>query len=168
MNAFCNRCWTFFRCSYDMFTQDMNHKSFIMSMTVAVTIHILVIIGCYVFIVRTVFDHEESLREQAKKMNVASLRSNADQQQLSAECRAAKVAIINVTLWIVAWAPFMINAMFGVWGDPSFINPIVSEIPILFAKTSCMWNPIIYALSHPKLQQVEISILNIFGKLMLN
>ena len=47
-------------------------------------------------------------------MNVTSLRTNADQQQLSAECRAAKVAIINVTLWIVAWAPFMINAMFGV------------------------------------------------------
>ena len=102
-------------------------------MTVAVGFHILVIIGCYVFIVRTVFDHEESLREQAKKMNVTSLRANADQQQLSAECRAAKVAIINVTLWIVAWAPFMINAMFGVWGDPSFINPIVSEIPVLFA-----------------------------------
>jgi len=137
-----------------MFSQDMNHKSFIMSMTVAVSGHILVIVGSYVFIVRAVFDHEESLRAQAKKMNVVSLRSTPDQQQLSAECRAAKVAIINVTLWIVAWAPFMVNAMFGVWGDPSFINPIVSEIPVLFAKTSCMWNPIIYALSHPKLKQV--------------
>ena len=87
-------------------------------------------------------------------MNVASLRSNADQQQLSAECRAAKVAIINVTLWIVAWAPFMVISNAGTWGDPSFINPIVSELPILFAKASCLWNPIIYALSHPKLKQV--------------
>ena len=154
MEPICN-CSIRFRCSYDMFNQDMNHKSFIMSMTVAVTFHIFIIIGSYVFIVKAVMDHEESLRAQAKKMNVTSLRSTPDQQQLSAECRAAKVAIINVTLWIVAWAPFMINAMFGVWGDPSFINPIVSEIPVLFAKTSCMWNPIIYALSHPKIQQVK-------------
>jgi r-opsin len=132
----------------------MNHKSFIMSMACAVTFQIFIIISCYVFIVRAVFDHEESLRAQAKKMKVTSLRSTPDQQQLSAECRAAKVAIMNVSLWIVAWAPFMVNAIFGVWGNPSFINPIVSEIPVLFAKTSCCWNPIIYALSHPKLQQV--------------
>jgi len=140
-------------CSYDMFTQDMNHKSFLMSMTCVVSFHILIIVACYFFIVRAVFDHEESLRAQAKKMNVTSLRSTPEQQQLSAEMRAAKVAIMNVTLWIITWAPFVVNAMFGVWGNPSFINPIVSEIPILFAKTSCCWNPIIYALSHPKLQQ---------------
>jgi r-opsin len=141
-----------------MFSQDMNHRTFILSMTVAVTGLIILIIGCYFFIVRAVFDHEESLRAQAKKMNVASLRSTPDQQQLSAECRAAKVAILNVTLWIVAWSPFMIINMMGVWGDPSFINPVISELPILFAKTSCCWNPIIYALSHPKLKQVHKSI----------
>ena len=124
-------------------------------MTVAVLFHIVFIIGCYVYIVRAVFDHEESLREQAKKMNVASLRSTPDQQQLSSEMRAAKVACINVMGWITAWTPFILVSMFGTWSDPSFIGPMVNELPVLFAKTSCAWNPVIYALSHPKLKQVK-------------
>jgi len=35
--------------------------------------------------------HEKNMREQAKKMNVASLRS-ADQANTSAECKLAKVS----------------------------------------------------------------------------
>lgn len=47
----------------------------------------------YTFIVRSVADHEKQLREQAKKMNVSSLRANSDQNKQSAECRLAKVRI---------------------------------------------------------------------------
>jgi r-opsin len=53
-----------------------------------------VIISSYYSIVKAVFAHERALREQAKKMNVASLRSNEDAQKLSAEIRIAKVRII--------------------------------------------------------------------------
>ena len=42
-------------------------------------------------IAKAVIMHEAALKAQAKKMNVASLRSNADQQQVSAEIRIAKV-----------------------------------------------------------------------------
>ena len=51
---------------------------------------------------------------------------------------------------------YILVFMFDIWGDPSFISPMVNEIPVLFAKTSCAWNPVIYALSHPKLKQVQI------------
>ena len=69
---------------------------------------ILVIAGCYFFIVQAVFKHEDEMRNQAKKMNVTSLRSSSDQNQVSAEIRIAKVAIINVSLWILAWTPFAV------------------------------------------------------------
>ena len=36
--------------------------------------------------------HERSLREQAKKMNIKSLRSNEDNKKASAEFRLAKVS----------------------------------------------------------------------------
>lgn len=131
------------------------------AMTAATAGHVVVIVGCYVYIVKAVFKHEEGLRDQAKKMNVSSLRNNAEQQAISAEFRAAKVACINCTVWVIAWTPFLINAMVGTWIDAAFINPIMSEIPILFAKTSSVYNPIIYALSHPKYKQVSMrSIIN--------
>ena len=79
-------------CSYDYVSQTTNNKTHILAATVAnYVLPVITIAGCYYFIVQAVFKHEEELRSQAKKMNVASLRSNADQQQVSAEIRIAKV-----------------------------------------------------------------------------
>ena len=61
---------------------------------------------CYYFIVKTIFDHEKTLREQAKRMNVTSLRSNADSNATSAEIRIAKVALCNIALWAAMWTPY--------------------------------------------------------------
>ena len=144
-------------CSFDEFTTSWSHKSYILaSCWFQYGINIVIIVGSYVFIVQTVFKHEEELRQQAKKMNVASLRSNSDQQAISAEIRAAKIAIVNVCLWIFAWTPFTAIAMIGVWYDAAFITPLISELQILCAKTSAVYNPIIYALSHPKYREVSL------------
>ena len=132
----------------------MNHKSFILSVCFFNYMgNIILIIGYYFFIVKAVFRHEEELRQQAKKMNVTSLRSNSDQEAVSAEIRAAKIAVINVTLWIFAWTPFTIVSVLGTWGDASYVTALLSEWPIICAKTSAVYNPIIYALSHPKFRE---------------
>ena len=133
----------------------MNNKTHILAAAIAnYLLPVLIIMGCYYFIVQAVFHHEEELRQQAKKMNVASLRSNADQQQVSAEIRIAKVSIMNVTMWLMAWTPFAVIRMLGTWGDVSKITPLVSAIPVIMAKTSCAYNPLIYAISHPKYREV--------------
>lgn len=36
-------------------------------------------------------------------MNIASLRSNADQSAQSAEIRLTKIALVNVSHWVVMW-----------------------------------------------------------------
>lgn len=143
-------------CSFDSYTTTMNHKSYILaSCFFQYGGPIIVIVGCYFFIVKAVFRHEQELREQAKKMNVTSLRSgnNEEQQAVSAEIRAAKVAVVNIMLWIFAWTPFTAIAMVGTWHDSSFVTPLMSELPIICAKTSALYNPIIYALSHPKYRE---------------
>lgn len=141
-------------CSFDGVTQDMSNKTHILATCVVIyVIPVLFIASCYYGIVKAVFHHEDELRQQAKKMNVTSLRSNADQQAMSAEIRIAKVAIINVTLWLIAWTPFAVVCMLGTWGDVTKITPLVCELPVILAKTSCAYNPIIYALSHPKYRE---------------
>jgi r-opsin len=132
----------------------LNHKSYILaSCFFQYGGNIIFIVGCYFFIVKTVFHHEEELRQQAKKMNVTSLRNNAEQDAVTAEMRIAKIAIINITLWIFAWTPFTVICILGTWGSPTYITALVSEIPIVCAKTSAVYNPIIYALSHPKYRE---------------
>jgi r-opsin len=41
----------------------------------------------------------------------------------------------------------------GTWYDASFVTPLMSELPIICAKTSALYNPVIYALSHPKYRE---------------
>ena len=138
-----------------MVTTDMNNKSHILASTILMyAIPVLLIIGYYFQIVQAVFHHEDELRQQAKKMNVTSLRSNSDQQAVSAEIRIAKIAIMNVTLWLMAWTPFAVVSLIGTWGNTALITPLVCELPVILAKTSCAYNPIIYAISHPKYRKV--------------
>jgi len=143
-------------CSFDPFTNDMSNKSHILATTIAMYLAPLaIIIGCYFFIVQAVFHHEDELRQQAKKMNVTSLRSNADQKQTSAEIRIAKISIMTVGLWVTAWTPFVIICVGGSWGsDPSWITAFVQQMPVFLAKSVCCVNPIVYALSHPKYREV--------------
>jgi len=139
-----------------MMTTDTSNKTHILATTLAMfVVPVLIIMGCYYFIVQAVFHHEDELRQQAKKMNVTSLRSNSDQQAVSAEIRIAKIAIMNVTLWLMAWTPFAAVSMIGTWGNTSLITPLVCELPVILAKTSCVYNPIVYAISHPKYREVS-------------
>jgi len=141
-------------CSYDYVTQTFNNQLAILLLCIFnFVIPLFIILFAYYGIVQAVFKHEDELRQQAKKMNVASLRSNAEQQGQSAEIKIAKVAILNVSLWTLAWSPFAVICMLGTWGDVSKITPLVSAIPVIIAKTSCTYNPIIYAISHPKYRE---------------
>jgi r-opsin len=118
----------------------------------------MVIIFCYYHIVGAIYKHEEALREQAKKMNVTSLRSNSDQNAQSAEIRVAKIAMMNITLWVAAWTPYAAICLQGAVGNQDKITPLVTILPALIAKSASIFNPIIYAISHPKYRLVGQSI----------
>ncbi|NP_001301044.1 lateral eye opsin-like [Limulus polyphemus] len=138
-------------CSFDYLTRDWATVSYIMGCWICeYALPLMVIIYCYIFIVKAVCDHERHLREQAKKMNVASLRSNVDTQKASAEMRIAKVALVNVLLWVVSWTPYAAIAMIGIAGDQMLITPLRSALPALAGKAASVYNPIVYAISHPK------------------
>ncbi len=122
---------------------------------------------------QAVWAHEHALREQARRMNVDSLRSNVNTSAESAEVstisshaaltpftnpfkypraqvRIAKVAVTNVMLWAVIWTPYAFVVFLSVIGSKSSITPLVSQIPSFMAKTASCLNPIVYAMSHPK------------------
>ena len=78
-------------CGTDYLTQTWLSKSYIIIYSFFVYFFpLLAIIYSYFFILRAVSAHEKNMREQAKKMNVASLRS-AENANKSAEGKLAKV-----------------------------------------------------------------------------
>lgn len=136
-------------CGTDYLSQDWLSRSYILVYAFFVYFTpLLTIIYSYYFILKAVSAHEKNMRDQAKKMNVASLRSSENVNQ-SAECKLAKVALMTISLWFMAWTPYLIINFTGVL-TKSKITPLTTIWGSLFAKANAVYNPIVYGISHPK------------------
>lgn len=136
-------------CGTDYLTKEWFHKSYILIYSFfCYWMPLLVIIYSYFFIVQAVAAHEKTMRDQAKKMNVASLRS-AEAQNTSAECKLAKIALMTISLWFFAWTPYLVINFSGIFQTMT-ISPLFTIWGSLFAKANAVYNPIVYGISHPK------------------
>ncbi|KYN32703.1 Rhodopsin [Trachymyrmex septentrionalis] len=144
-------------CGTDYLTKDIVSRSYILFYSIFVYfMPLFLIIYSYFFIIQAVAAHEKNMREQAKKMNVASLRS-AENQSTSAECKLAKAsllacklsALMTISLWFMAWTPYLVINFSGIF-ETTKISPLFTIWGSLFAKANAVYNPIVYGISHPK------------------
>lgn len=137
-------------CGTDYLTKDWFSRSYILIYSVFVYYTpLLLIIACYWFIVKAVIAHEKAMRAQAKKMNVESLRSGEDANK-STECKLAKVALMTISLWFMAWTPYLVINYTGVLSGSLHLSPLFTIWGSVFAKANAVYNPIVYAISHPR------------------
>ncbi|XP_033343970.1 rhodopsin, long-wavelength [Bombus vosnesenskii] len=136
-------------CGTDYFSKDIVSVSYILLYSIWVYFFpLFLIIWSYWYIIQAVAAHEKNMREQAKKMNVASLRSS-ENQSTSAECKLAKVALMTISLWFMAWTPYLVINWSGIFSLVK-ISPLYTIWGSLFAKANAVYNPIVYGISHPK------------------
>ncbi|XP_013114612.2 opsin Rh1 [Stomoxys calcitrans] len=136
-------------CGIDYLERNWNPRSYLIAYSMFVYYTPLFLI-CYSywFIIAAVSAHEKAMREQAKKMNVKSLRSSEDAEK-SAEGKLAKVALVTISLWFMAWTPYLIINTLGVWKYEG-LTPLNTIWGATFCKTAACYNPIVYSISHPK------------------
>nr|WCQ76402.1 ultraviolet sensitive opsin 2 [Byrrhus pilula] len=138
-------------CSFDYLMDTFDNHMFVAVIFVcSYVIPMSMIIYFYSQIVSHVVNHEKALKEQAKKMNVASLRSNQSNATQSTEIRIAKVAITICFLFVASWTPYAVLSMIGAFGDQSLLTPAVTMIPACACKLVACLDPYVYALSHPR------------------
>nr|ALH22343.1 UV-sensitive opsin [Ellychnia sp. GJM-2015]APY20601.1 ultraviolet sensitive opsin [Ellychnia sp. CRS-2017] len=138
-------------CSFDYLTDTFDNNMFVAALFIcSYVIPMGLIIYFYSQIVKEVMHHEKALREQAKKMNVESLRSNQATQSQSVEIKIAKVAIMVCFLFVASWTPYAVLALIGAFGNQSLLTPGVTMIPALTCKFVACLDPYVYALSHPR------------------
>lgn len=66
------------------------------------------------------------------------------------ERKLAKMAALMIALFIGSWLPYALVATFGIVGLDQLVTPYSAELPVMLAKASAIWNPIVYALKHPR------------------
>ncbi|XP_014243083.1 opsin, ultraviolet-sensitive [Cimex lectularius] len=141
-------------CTFDYLTQTDEIRSWVATMfAICYVIPLSLVIYFYSQMVSHVIIHEHNLREQAKKMNVESLRSNANMQQTSTEIRIAKAAITICFLFVTSWTPYAVLALIGAFGNQNLLTPGVTMIPACACKAVACIDPYVYAISHPKYRQ---------------
>jgi len=140
-------------CSFDYLSQDISTITYNLFMIIFdYFLPLMIIVGSYAMIVKAIWAHEEAMRAQAAKMNVKSLRSSEANEQ-RAEIRIAKTAIFNIGLWIICWTPYTIITYKGCIGQFDGLRPLTTTLPALLAKSASVYNPVVYAIGHPKFRQ---------------
>lgn len=66
------------------------------------------------------------------------------------EKRLMKSVVILILNWTIAWTPYALISLAGIFSYSEFISPIMSMMPALLAKTASVIDPYIYFLSHPR------------------
>ena len=137
-------------CTFDYLTHDWHNISFVAGMYFfSFVMPVLIIIMAYTGIVRAMFKHSAEMQSTAKRMGATMSAADKDKRQ---EFQIAKVSAITVGTFLLSWVPYASVAAIGMIYPHSakIITPYLSEIPVMFAKASASYNPLIYALSHPK------------------
>jgi c-opsin len=76
-----------------------------------------------------------------------SQQKETSRQSDAAEKRSTFMVAVMIGAFLVAWTPYSILALietFGNRNDDNVIPPVLATVPNLFAKTSAVFNPIIY------------------------
>lgn len=135
-------------CGTDYLTKGWQSRSYVLIYGIWVYfMPFFLILYSYFFIMKAVSAHEKNMREQAKKMNVSSLRS--DNAKKNIEMKLAKVALMTISLWFMAWSGYLFINFASIF-DIVKITPLGSIWSSVFAKANSMYNPIVYGISHPK------------------
>ena len=137
-------------CTFDYLTQDIKNGTFVAGMYFfAFCIPVLAIFVFYIGIVKAIMAHHDAMNAQAKKMGA---HAGDNEKDRAVEMQMCKVAATTIGLFLASWLPYACITGMGMLypHEDKVITPLMSEIPVMLCKTSGIWNPIVYAISHPK------------------
>ncbi|KAI8510127.1 hypothetical protein Bbelb_125550 [Branchiostoma belcheri] len=119
-------------CSVDWSSGTVNGISYIMAFFLSCLILPLGVIAvCYVRLWQHV--HKRAGQQHNKK-SVAS----------KAEGRIGLMVVVLITCFLLCWLPYGLVALIVAFGKPQLITPTAAIVCTLMAKSSVMWNPVIY------------------------
>ena len=100
--------------------------------------------------------HGDSMRQnsikKAKKNGSKSSKTLEDNRYSyhKRQFRVLRTIIINLIFFTLSWAPYAILTLLAQYGPniEYYSTPVSTSIPALFAKTSSIYNPILYTLNN--------------------
>ena len=116
--------------------------------------------------INNLYSNNEDNLIKDKKLSMSTLRnysenlnSNQSRKKKSnysnKEIKLVKMVCVIVLMFVIAWTPYAVVTLAAQFGSniAAYINPYTTSLPALFAKTSSIYNPLIYTLSNKEFRQ---------------
>ncbi|PIK35078.1 putative opsin-5 [Apostichopus japonicus] len=141
-------------CTVDWTSVLPGDRIYIVTIIVAVLVLPLgLIIICYVAIARKLYRHQLQLRQRGN-------RNHSTFIQFRNENRLIVTALVVTSCCLITWTPYAIASMILIAiGDNANLSAPVSFFPAMFAKTSTIYNPIIYFILNKNFRKDAIKML---------
>lgn len=94
-------------------------------------------------------DHTVGQRRHGREF----LQGQNQRLRIRSETRTACTILTLVLAFVVAWFPYLVVCMIGLFGDRSQVTVTASVVSSLVAKTSTVSNPVLYCIIHPKVRR---------------
>ncbi|XP_069792997.1 rhodopsin [Narcine bancroftii] len=133
-------------CGVDYYTlkPEVNNESFVIYMfTVHFSLPLTVIFFCYGRLVCTVKE--------------AAAQQQESESTQRAEREVTRMVVIMVIAFLVCWLPYAGVAVYIFTNQGSEFGPIFMTIPAFFAKSSALYNPLIYILMNKQFRNCMIT-----------
>ncbi|XP_048258432.1 rhodopsin, G0-coupled-like [Haliotis rufescens] len=148
-------------CSVDWASKDKGSIAYTWCLIVyCYTIHIVLMAFCYYKIVKKAW----SVRVNLTTTVIAGLRlsEGAFLHKMRRERRVTMIALAITTSFILLWSPYTLVSLWSVYSNN--LPVWVMTLPTMFAKASCMINPLLYYFTNPSFRR-NITILFARGNL---
>nr|ASM47594.1 xenopsin [Leptochiton asellus] len=78
------------------------------------------------------------------RTGVWDMSSRVARRNLRIEKKMAKTIVYMASAFLISWTPYAVVSLWAAIGNPDDISPLAGTLPAILAKSSIIWNPIIY------------------------
>ncbi|XP_051474241.1 melanopsin-like [Apus apus] len=133
-------------CTWDYVTYSPANRSYTMILCCCVFfIPLIIIFHCYLFMFLAI----RRTGRDVQKLGSCNRRSCLS-QSLKNEWKLAKIAFVVIIVFVLSWSPYACVTLIAWAGRGNTLTPYSKSVPAIIAKASAIYNPIIYAIIHPR------------------
>ncbi|XP_050801439.1 melanopsin-like [Gopherus flavomarginatus] len=140
-------------CTWDYVTYSPANRSYTMMLCCCVFfIPLVIIFHCYLFMFLAV----RSTGRDVQKLGSYGHKSYLS-HSMKNEWKLAKIAFVVIVVFVLSWSPYACVTMIAWAGHGNTLTPYSKSVPAVIAKASAIYNPIIYAIIHPRYRKTICS-----------
>ncbi|NXC33169.1 OPN4 protein, partial [Campylorhamphus procurvoides] len=133
-------------CTWDYVTYSPANRSYTMILCCCVFfIPLIIIFHCYL----SMFLAIRRTGRDIQKLGSCSRKSHLS-QSMKNEWKLAKIAFVVIIVFVLSWSPYACVTLIAWAGRGNILTPYSKSVPAVIAKASAIYNPIIYAIIHPR------------------